>query len=436
MIKLTTKTKRGGASMFIVMFTVVILSIITLSFTRLVLSEATKTSNTDLSQSAYDSALAGIEDAKIALLRYHACLDKGARSTDNTSCGKLIKAMQTGIKNKDCSTVEKVLGREQASDTHGVVIQETQKSDDPGNNTSMLQAYTCVTIQEDLDDYRTTLDSSSRLRIVPIRSDEIDNINRVRIRWFSSVNHQQLVKNGSDISFCSNDYWNDNGKKTLKLFPFGGCNSKQQAPTTITVRLIQTDEYFDLSQLSVSKSDKRTDVGQITLVPTRTNGADTIKKEQWGESANKGENQPVKINCTGVDWMCEAYLELPNTWDNSETARSDANTYLLVSLPYGAPETDLSLQLYKDSSLYDFTGVQARIDSTGRANDLYRRIETRVELVDTYFAYPEFEITMTGGAGSNIKKTFYTTFDCWKSEDGAVSYCSNYSSKDGYANFE
>ena len=65
--KLNSK-RRGGASIFIVAFTIIILSIIVLGFTRLIISEATKTSNTDLSQSAYDSALAGIEDAKIALL--------------------------------------------------------------------------------------------------------------------------------------------------------------------------------------------------------------------------------------------------------------------------------------------------------------------------------------------------------------------------------
>ena len=130
MKKLLLKTKRGGASMFVVIFTIIILSIIVLSFTRLIISEATKTSNTDLSQSAYDSALAGVEDAKIALLKYHACLDNGNTASSGTAeCKKIIKEMQDGIKKRDCSTISNVLERESNNSTeNSVVVQEIAQS--------------------------------------------------------------------------------------------------------------------------------------------------------------------------------------------------------------------------------------------------------------------------------------------------------------------
>jgi len=431
MKQLLIKTKRGGASMFVVIFTIIILSIIVLSFTRLIISEATKTSNTDLSQSAYDSALAGVEDAKIALLRYHACLDRGntATSGSDSTCRQIIKDMQEGIKNNDCSVVARVLQREYNSSTeNSVVVQETQKSSDAGNNTSMLQAYTCVTIKEELEDYRTTLDTQSRLRIIPIRPADVDSVKYLNIRWFSQTNKQQLAKQKTSVKYCASK---DEG--VFNLYKYGSCggSSKEQAPPTLSVRLIQTDDTFDISELSIAKADNQTDIGNLYFIPSNGSGESSLSGKVWSESANKSNNQPIAISCnSNSDWLCGVNIELPNTFNN-HTDRSDSNTYLLVSMPYGSPETDLSISAYNNKGVsaenrMDFTGVQARIDSTGRANDLYRRIETRVELVDTYFAYPEFEITMTDSKNDSLNKSFYATYNCWVANNGAgPSGCSN-----------
>ncbi len=409
MNRLLTKTKRGGASMFVVMFAIVILAIITLSFTRLIISEATKTSNTDLSQSAYDAALAGVEDAKIALLRYHACLDQGYNAGSGGTCGEIIKNMQEGIKTNDCSTVQKVLGRELA-DNHGVVVQETQTSSQAGNNANMLQAYTCVTIKEDLEDYRTTLDSTSRLRIIPIRSSDIDSLGYINVKWYNGANKQKQA-----VQWCDSD---TDGDGITNFYTASTCDSKKQSPPMLTVRLIQTDKTFNLSELSVARKENQTDVGQLTLIPSDKAGTlDKIESNKWSESANKGDNYTELVHCDkSAEWVCDINLQMPNTF-NGSTERHAANTYLVLSIPYGAPETDISIRTYaaQDNRRFDFTGIQARIDSTGRANDLYRRVETRVELVDTSYAYPEFEITMVDGAGP-LEKLFYVTFDCIRSD--------------------
>ena len=63
-----TIVKKGAAAIYVVIFTATLLSIIALSFVRLMLSEMSRTTNYSLSQSALNSALAGIEDAKIVLL--------------------------------------------------------------------------------------------------------------------------------------------------------------------------------------------------------------------------------------------------------------------------------------------------------------------------------------------------------------------------------
>ena len=72
------KTRKGAASIYIVIFTTTLLGIIALSFVRIMLAESLRTTNYSLSQSAYNSALAGIEDAKIILLRNQSCVNKGS----------------------------------------------------------------------------------------------------------------------------------------------------------------------------------------------------------------------------------------------------------------------------------------------------------------------------------------------------------------------
>ena len=60
------KFRTGAASFYIVAFSTLILVIIAASFATAIVSEVMRSSNDDLSQSAYDAALAGVEDAKLA----------------------------------------------------------------------------------------------------------------------------------------------------------------------------------------------------------------------------------------------------------------------------------------------------------------------------------------------------------------------------------
>ena len=128
-------TKQGAAAIYVVIFTTLILSIITISFIRIMTSDVTNTVNDDLSTSAYDSALAGIEDAKVALMKYHNCVDKNSTTGD---CA-FVADMQANIASGNCDTVATALGR--AITNESVVIQESTSISDSNNSASMLQAY-------------------------------------------------------------------------------------------------------------------------------------------------------------------------------------------------------------------------------------------------------------------------------------------------------
>ena len=83
--------KKGAASFYVVAIATLILVIIATSFAAIIISEVSRTSNEDLSQSAYDSALAGIEDSELAFYNYQACKEQGysASATKPTGTGPL-----------------------------------------------------------------------------------------------------------------------------------------------------------------------------------------------------------------------------------------------------------------------------------------------------------------------------------------------------------
>lgn len=403
-------TKRGAASLYVVIFITLLFGVITLSFIRLIISEAVQTTNTDLSQSAYDSALAGVEDAKVALLKYHDCLSQGytGKQTGN-ECERAIWNMQANIDNDSCDPVQATLGRTQEEDG-SVIVQETKNSNQLGNSADMVQAYTCVKIDEELEDYRTTLDSGSRLRIIPIRSSDINELDHIQISWFS-------IQNKGNRAFN----WNGMSRREAPV------------PSVISVQLLQADVDFNISELSVS-SASGTDRATAYLVPKKNSdflpkedGMDVINYKIFADTNNKAPNTPFFVNCNEdtIEFYCHTRIYIPPTYMGNRV-RNQGATFLIVTLPYGDPATDISIQLFKaNKERIDFTGVQARVDSTGRANDLYRRIETRVELVDVSYPYPEFTIQMTRGANSVIEKDFSVTRTCWNANTGGYFLCPN-----------
>lgn len=440
--KRSHKTKSGAASFYIIIFTTILFGIITLSFIRIILSESSQTSNNDLSQSAYDSALAGIEDAKIAILDYHKCISKGYSkdSTASTSgsyqslsgeqCTKYISIIQEAIEKQDCDTTLKALKRHSESeDRKEVLIQETQNDHGQGTSasTDLQQAYTCVKIREELPDYRSILDSENRTRIVPIRTKDHNSINRVKFSWYSSVNvNAHKTKTSGDQQFHPSP------------------SDDPYAPPVVAFQLLQTNSAFGLHELSATNVEPSGSQGvnrsTIFLRPQpqlKDNPTDNIiKKKALLDGADKSLNEPINVECSkptdSREFLCSASIELPRP-AQLNNLRNDSSFFVRVSLPYGTPATDFSIELEGTDAAtnqptpVNFYGVQTAIDSTGRANDLYRRVESRVELVDTHFPYPEFAIEILDDGDSNkvLKKNFRITKNCWTSGYDGVSECPN-----------
>lgn len=393
MNRIKRKFKTGAASFYIVAFSTLILLIVATSFAAIIISEIGRTSDDDLSQSAYDSAMAGVEDAELVISSYQNCLAQGNNPTD--TCQKIMR----WIDNPDCYTVGRVLGRIGEDEENEVQIEEN-------NSNNMRQAYTCVKIDTNLKDYVATLSSSRQMRVIALRFDNLksEQIKRIKLSWYSDMDAEE----GANYRFT-----NYSGNKIL----FPDSSRQESTPPVISIGLVQTAETFNLDDFEASRGN-RTNRGLIYLVPSdgiKSEASNTFTNARWNNAkqyneigadafvksnSNTKTNLPYAVNCNkndnaGNEYACSAMISLP---DPVGGARNDDTFRVAVSLPYGKPTTTFSLEFFCDnlctedvtkndvgesfSSRTDqarMKNVQISVDSAGRANDLYRRIETRLE---------------------------------------------------------
>ena len=416
-MKIKEKFKSGAASFYIVAFSTLILIIIATSFAVAIVAEVTRSSNDDLSQSAYDAALAGVEDAKLTFMNYQNCVNSGANYPDSLSgnvdvtCQDIVYWMN----HPDCDMVGHILGRTKSSESGEVLVEETENSSNSGSN-EMDQAYTCVTIKTKLNDYRASLSSMNPYRIVKVDLDKTNaaNIKAVKINWFL---------NGGTLALDYTNYTSDR----VAFQPLNLVNAS--TPPTIAVELIQTAQNFTMAQLNGSTTSGRTDRATVYLVPVgsvnqatctkatydgaynSTSHANELTAAQVAATNDHKKDLPFTVYCPGDtvtdEYVCSTTLTLPEPIGG---ARSNDTFMFVISLPYGQPETDFSLEFIckdgvtcnssavagggsmGDTSIASLNGVQVLIDSTGRANDLFRRVEVRLEPADNAFAYPFYAV--------------------------------------------
>ena len=163
---MSNNTKRRGAvSIFIVVFTALLITVVTASFIQIMVSNQEQASNNDLAQSAYDSALAGVEDAKRALIRLRNCELSGP-----SGCANSIKSKM----NDSCTDA--------LSDAGIAFTGADQNEQQVGSG--LNQAYTCVKIQLNTDDIDGTVTPTAP-DVIPLDSGD-EPFTRIRLSWFTA----------------------------------------------------------------------------------------------------------------------------------------------------------------------------------------------------------------------------------------------------------
>lgn len=421
------KERKGAASLYVVIFATILFGVITLSFIRIILSESVQTMNDDLSQSAYDAALAGVEDAKIAVNRYYQCLSSGG---DYESCGgsNIFKP-----ECEDAITGENKIGLAyylyDNYDGGEIKIQEETTSGTNGVANGTEQAYTCVTISDTTEDYRSTLTSDTRTRVVPIViGSTLSDIGKIEFSWYSENNGTVFSNLDNGGKFSDKDHSTTPPVISLSVLATGqnininDFNSDSNYNFSTSILLPSSYISNDDPHLSDLQNARDNRDGSFNPESSVVATANTINSSTliYNATANSGINNPFLARCTHSEFACNVTLEVQNYLQSAAGPRG--NLLLVVSMPYGDTVTDFMVKVTTTSGqTKTFDGAQIKVDSTGRANQLVRRVESRLDPADIFFPYPQFALELNNPDDEALKKAFWITANCW-TERG---YCNN-----------
>ena len=380
--------QKGAVSLFVVVFAALLITVVTVSFVRLMIQDQQQATTTDLSQSAYDSAQAGVEDAKRALIRYQSICDSGVDCSATSADYKAITS-------SNCNDAVKVL-QDVSADSNEVKIQTGSTSN------SLDQAYTCVKISLDTIDYLGTL-AANESNFIPLTS--VTSFDTVQVQWFSA----------DDISSDKN--------YVVDLQPVGSTPLLAQnswasnRPPVLRAQFIQfSDAGFKLSDFD-NVAAGQSDANTLFLYPYGVTGNASTPSVQTNKLIERDSRQtpigaPLPIECKGNlsagGYSCTTKIQLPAPIGGGNrvaflrlsTIYSKANYRVTLINSIAAP-----CMTSADPSCVKFSAVQPEIDSTGRANDLFRRVSTRVQLTDANFPYPQAAVDVIG----NLCKDFRIT---------------------------
>jgi Tfp pilus assembly protein PilX len=389
--------QQGAVSLFIVIFTTLLMVVITVSFVQLMSKDQRQATVSDLSKSAYDSAQAGVEDAKRLLILHQACLDGTADPVTLPHCTDIANALTPlpSATQTKCSTIAD--GGIVAETNHETIIQQTV-----GDGAEKLdQAYTCVKLAINTGDYLGNLQTGEST-VVPLRG--VSEFKKVSISWFSQ---KDITTSGASLTvgFPSSGADVD--------LPRMGPKWQYNYPALLRSQLIQTGSTFKLDDFNDDLGGGRSNTNTLFLYPS-SSGLNDKDFAIDGRYSPSNAPQPIKCKASLASggYACTVDITLPDPSDGDVAHRQ---AYLNIEALYNPAH--FRIQLKDDSNnIVKFAGVQPEVDSTGRANDLFRRVVSRIILNDKV-VYPESALDVD----HDLCKTFTVTTNLADYDRGACT---------------
>ena len=370
--------KKGGVSIFIVIVVGVLVSIMSASFLRLMFRDQEQASKLDLSQSAYDSAQAGVEDAKRFLRIFRAaCGPSGTGIFEGVTHN--CNAMRGAIQNESCYTLATAgIGNPNGE----TIIQTTSGAGGASNDASLNQAYTCVKLRMNTADFlgRTNDGSPSVINLKGTAA-----FDRVRIRWHSREN----MTNGNNIALDSlsnpsvrpridSRNWRNQNRPAILKAQFYGYIPGVGGSSSI---------------MDTPYPDDGNGASEILFYPTNNTSAlssnvSNMPMVRRNESSSQATTDYTFTRCSDrMDansnaYACETTVNIGRSVDPRDV--------LYLRLTPLMNDSNFRVELLNGNTVVDFAGVQPRVDSTGRANTQLRRVESRIGFNDTSFPVPLF----------------------------------------------
>ena len=370
----------GAVSLFVVVFAALLMTVVTVGFIQLMVKDQQQATANDLSQSARDSAMAGVEDAKRLLLLQQACASGTAAKTVNCTTVRVALNPVPGTRETACDALAQ----------SGLVVEQNNEvpiQQSVGDTASALdQAYTCVKIMPDTDDYRGQL-AANESAIVPLQG--VSGFNQVEINWFSR----------SDVAAGINTITYP--KVGSVALPPVGSLWAPTTPSLLRAQLMQTGQTFQLDDFDDAGAGK-SNANTVFLYPS---AAGLTSGDFASDARRAGTNAPLPVRCENAfatkEYVCSMRLTLPDAKTGSNAQRG---AYLRLSSLYNNAHFTVRLLDTTTNATVQFDGVQPQVDATGRANTLFRRVQARVELKGA-MAYPEAAVDLAGSLCKNFLVT-------------------------------
>jgi hypothetical protein len=399
--------QKGAVSLFLVIFVALLIVTIATAFIRIMIQDQMQATANDLSKSALDSANAGVEDAKRAIVEYY----RPDSDTGKPNCSTIA----TGV-NRRCDDLRSALFGDTtppndgwtsgcqatknagvATLTNGEVLVKSNNADDDQLN----QAYTCIKVQMNPSDNVGALTPGTS-RFIHLKTKDNAPFTKVKIQWYSLTQGQTLDLDGS-VPYELPKTWPAN------------------RPAVVRAQLLQYRSNFQLSNFDTAGINKN----NLTsfLLPSSTPGLNTAAfSNDFRQDQTSGAPQQVSCSLATTNrYACEVTIDLPCAADpctDYPTQNNDRDAYLKISQYYSAANTDYRISMINnDGTEVRFADVQPVVDSTGRANDIFRRIRSRIDLGVSSIPNPEATVDVT----RSLCKEFVVTND--SAYPGSNSIC-------------
>lgn len=368
----------GAVSIFVVVFSALFVTIITVSFVGLMIRGQQQAANADLSNSAYDSALAGVEDAKRMLLKYRQCLSSNSNSGECTT----LRAM---FANPTCNMVKRSATNFSDNSESEMLIKTSDIVDSTSG--SLDQAYTCVTVSYTAED-KELLIRDGESALIPIDSSGA-SYNKIKISWFTKDPAGGLNLNlptGANTDLPTKSQWMNVGAGNTR-------------PPILRAQWIQHSSSFNAADFDSDKTENFATVANTKTLFLYPNSQVTSTNEFAADNRSAtvaSTKAPAQVYCSTTfynngQYACSAEYTLPDPIGNTGSRTG----YLQLGAIYNSTKVKISLLNNNDA----VTIVAPIVDSTGRANDLFRRVKVGISFTGEY---PRANFDITG----NLCKDF------------------------------
>ncbi len=339
-------------------------------FIKIMTDEQRQTTDNDLSASALAAAQSGVEDAKRIILY----------CTENKSnpCTNLLNSAGQP---DECTIFTSPVNQ-------GILTSAAQLSYD-STKTSVLvgdaefqQSYTCLTINSKPEEVKKVL-VPGKSTIIPLSMDALSDIN---ITW-SVITGDYGTQSVAPLNFTPASDWTD-------------VSGKPRPPVLRAQIIPYTPGSIDLNT-SESESDTFFFVSTTNgppPAPTPTTISRNADNRQVAGSVRIGADPIAYTVCStpsGQGYSCSVKITDFN-------ASPGEHYYLRLSLIYGDSAADIKVTGTNVGTAVTFDGTQYVIDSTGRANDVFRRVRSYVSPA-VYAVFPEYAVESSGPICKNIQ---------------------------------